>query len=178
MKKKNFIRTLSPITITVVSLLDIATIVYGVFSIAKVIELKNSASIFFLLCELFAIVIAILVSKEVLSNGIEFKEDEIEFIGLDNDNTFKYEEIEKVEIYQDTNASLVKNFNDRHALIILTLKDDKMCTLDIGLITRKTLKNIIEKIAEVIGDDKVNKNNKAISVTKNLVNDEKDNKDK
>ncbi len=119
--KNKFIRILSPITIAVIIVLDIATIAYGIFSINKVIQLKNTNSIIFLVIEIFALVVAILVTKEIFTNGVKFHDDKIEFIGIDEENIFKYDEIEKVETYQDTTASLTKNFIDRHSLIIFTL---------------------------------------------------------
>lgn len=153
--KKNFIRILSPITIAVITVLDIATIAYGIFAINKLIQLRNTNSIIFFVIEIFAIIIAILVTKEVFTNGVEFRDDEIEFIGIDEENTFKYDDIEKVETYQDTTASLTKNFIDRHSLIIFTLKNDKVATIDIGLTTKGTLQKISKEIANIIGEDKI-----------------------
>lgn len=155
--KKNFIKILSPITIIVVMILDIAAIAFGVFAINKLILLRNTASIIFFLIEIFAIVIGILVTKEVFTNGVEFRDNELEFIGIDGENTFKYDEIEKVETYQDTTASLTKNFIDRHSLLIFTLNNDKMVTIDIGLTTKGTLQKIAKELAKYIGDDKIEK---------------------
>lgn len=153
--KKNFIRILSPITIAIVLILDIATIAYGIFAINKLILLRNTTSIIFFVIEIFAIVIGALVTKEVFTNGVVFRDDELEFIGIDSDNVFKYDEIETVETYQDTTASLTKNFIDRHSLLIFTLNNDKVATIDIGLTTKGTLKKITNELANYIGSDKI-----------------------
>lgn len=153
--KNNFIRILSPITIAIVVILDIATIAYGIFAINKLILLRNMTSILFFAIEIFAIVIGVLVTKEVFTNGVLFHEDKLEFIGIDGENTFKYDEIEKVETYQDTTASLTKNFIDRHSLLIFTLNDDKVATIDIGLTTKGALQKIAKELAKYIGEDKI-----------------------
>lgn len=153
--KKDFIRILSPITIAIVLILDIATIAYGIFAINKLILLRNMTSIIFFLIEIFAIVIGVLVTKEVFTNGVDFRDDELEFVGIDGENTFKYEEIEKVETYQDTTASLTKNFIDRHSLLIFTLNDNKVATIDIGLTTKGTLQQVTKKLSSYIGEEKI-----------------------
>ncbi len=154
---KKFIRVLSPITIAVVAILDIATIAYGIFAINKIIVLRSAISIFFGAIEIFAIIIGILVTKEVFTNGVVFHDDELEFTGIDGENIFSYEEIKSVETYQDTTASLKKNFVDRHSLLIFTLNDDKVATIDIGLTTKGTLQKIVNELANHIDADKITK---------------------
>ncbi len=148
--KKKFIRVLSPITLAVITALDIAVFGFGIFALKKLFEELSAAVIFFTAIEIFAIVIGILITKEVLKNGISFYEDEI-----DENNLFGYEEIEEIETYHDTKASLTKNFVDRHALIIITKKDETVTTIDIGLTTKGTLKKIKKELSKHIEEDKI-----------------------
>ena len=89
--KKKFIRVLSPITLAVITALDIAVFGFGIFALKKLFEELSAAVIFFTAIEIFAIVIGILITKEVLKNGISFYEDEMEFTGIDENNLFSYE---------------------------------------------------------------------------------------
>lgn len=153
--KKKFIRVLSPITLAVITALDIAVFGFGIFALKKLFEELSAAVIFFTAIEIFAIVIGILITKEVLKNGISFYEDEMKFTGIDENNLFSYEEIEEIETYHDTKASLTKNFVDRHALIIITKKDETITTIDIGLTTKGTLKKIKKELSKHIEEDKI-----------------------
>lgn len=159
--KNKFIRVLSPISIAIVILLDIATVAYGFFAIHKIYTIRTTLTILFGIIEVFAIIIGILVTKEIITNGVIFHDDELEFTGIDGENVFSYDDIEKVETYQDTTASLTKNFVDRHALIIITMNKDKVVTIDIGLTTKGTLDKISKELAKHIGEDKVLKAEKA-----------------
>lgn len=154
--KDKFIRILSPITLSVVGILDIAVIGYGIFAVKKLIQMQRMSVIFFAAVEVLAIIVAILVTKEILSNGVKFHDDEMEFTGLDDNNIFDYADIVNVETQKDDKASLVKNFVDRHSKIIFTLKNDKVITIDIGLTTKNALKNIESEINNRIGADSVN----------------------
>lgn len=91
--KKKFIRILSPITLIVIALLDIAVISFAVFSVKKIIEVQNLYSIFFAAIEILAIIVAVLVTKETIGNGIVFYEDRLEFTGIDDKNVFLYGDI-------------------------------------------------------------------------------------
>lgn len=144
--KEKFIRVISPITCSVVAILDAAVIGYGIFAVNKIIEQRSMRAIFFAAVEAFAIIVAILVTKEIFSNGVIFREDEIEFTGIDENNLFDYNDIIGVETQKDDKASLVKNFNDRQSRIILTLRDDKIVTISIGLTSKKALKDIENEI--------------------------------
>lgn len=144
--KERFIRILSPIALVVIAILDIAVIGYGIFAVIKVADAASTKAIFFLAAEIFAIVIAALVTKEELSHGVKFYDDEFEFTAIDNDNIFSFADIADVKTEKDTKPSLVKNFLDRSSKIILTLKDERVVTIDIGI----TTKNCVEKIAEEI----------------------------
>lgn len=146
--KNKFIRVLSPITLLVIGALDIAIICFGVVAVKKITDSVTTINIAFVIIEAIAIIIGILVSKEVVSNGIRFDETKMEFTGLDENNIFQYSDIEKVETSKDTKASLKKNFVDRYSNIILYHKDGTVTTIALGLTTVKTLtkiKNEIEK---------------------------------
>ena len=153
--EKKFIRILSPITIAVIALLDCAVIGFAVFAVKKLIEAPGAASVFFAVIEIFAIITGFLVTKEILKNGIFFYEDKLEFTCLDENNLFNYSEIEEIETYQDTKASLKKNFIDRHTLFIITLNSGKIVTIDVGLCTKGSLKKIKKGLAKHILDEKI-----------------------
>lgn len=155
--KKKFIRIISPITLIVIALLDIAVIGFSVFSVKKLIEVQNLYSIFFGIIEILAIIVAVLVTKETIGNGIVFYEDRLEFTGIDNNNAFSYSEIAEVETYRDTKASLKKNFIDRHSLIIITLKDETVSTVDIGLTSKRILTEFKKELAKYIDRENIKK---------------------
>lgn len=150
--KNKFLRILSPITLVVVAILDAAVIGYGIYAIKRLIAVQNATIIIFAVCDLAALIIAALVTKEVLSNGVKFYGDEMEFTGLDNDSIFAYADIEKVETEKDTKPSFVKNFVDRQSKIILTLKDERVVTIDVGLTTKNGLAAIEKEINERISN--------------------------
>lgn len=141
-----FIRLLSPIRMGVVALLDAAALGYGIYAVKKLAENPRASVVFFAACVLAAIILAALVTREVLSNGVKFYDDELEFNGLDDDNIFAYADIEKVETFKDTKASLVKNFTDRQSKVIFTMKDGRVVTVDIGLTTKKVLAAVENEI--------------------------------
>lgn len=141
-----FMRILSPIQLAVVGILDIAVIGYLIFAIKRLIQNPRTTVIIFTAGVAVALIIAILVTKEVLSHGVKFLDDEMEFTGIDGENIFSYDNIASVETKKDDKASLVKNFVDRQSQIILTLKDGKVVTISIGLTTKSTLKKIGDEI--------------------------------
>jgi hypothetical protein len=144
--KDKFIRVLSPFTLAFVFVLDIAVIVYGYFAIYKLSIQISGINVAFAFIEAIALVVAILVTKEVLQNGVKFKDNEVEFTGIDDNNLFNYSDIEKIEGSKDTSASLKKNFIDRYSNIIIHLKDNSIVTIELGLTTKKTLKKIIDEL--------------------------------
>lgn len=150
--KDKFLRILSPITLAVVAILDAAVIGYGIYAIKRLIAVQNTTIIIFALCDLAALIIAVLVTKEVLSNGVKFYSDEMEFTGLDKDSIFAYADIEKVETEKDTKPSFFKNFIDRQSKVILTLKDERVVTVDVGLTTKNGLAAIEKEINERISN--------------------------
>lgn len=148
--KNKFLRILSPITHAVVAILDAAVIGYGIYAIKRLIAVQNTTIIIFAICDFAALIIAVLVTKEVLSNGVKFYSDEMEFTGLDNDSIFAYADIKKVETEKDTKPSFVKNFVDRQSKVILTMKDERVITIDVGLTTKNGLAAIEKEINERI----------------------------
>lgn len=144
--KDKFIKIISPIQLAVVGILDIAVIAYLIFAIAKLIHNPKTSIIFFAAGVAVALVVAVLVTKEVLTNGVIFHDDELEFTGMDSDNIFDYNDIIKVETEKDEKPSFVKNFVDRQSKIILTLKDEKVVTINIGITTKTTLEKIGDEI--------------------------------
>lgn len=144
--KDKFFRIISPVTLTVVTVLDAAIVVFAAFSVKKLLSFANFYAILFGICELFALVMAVLVTKDVLTQGIKFSDTQLEFTHIDVDNIFSYDEILSVETQKDVKASLVKNFRDRQSKVILNLTDDRTVTVDIGITTNKTLKAVSDEI--------------------------------
>lgn len=144
--KDKFIRILSPIQIFVVGLLDIAVVGYAIFAVKTLAKRQATSVIFFAACVVLAFIVAVLVTKEIVSHGVKFHDDELEFTGIDNDNIFAYDDIVKVETEKDEKASLVKNFVDRQSKIIFTLKDERVVTVYIGITTKSTLKKVSDEI--------------------------------
>lgn len=173
--KDKFIRILSPITLCVVAILDIAVIAYAFFAVKQLMRNQSATTIIFALIEIFAIVIAVLVTREVFKNGVIFHDDEAEFLGLDSDNIFDYENITKVETFKDTAPSFVKNFVDRQAKIIITLKDEQVITIDIGLCTKHTLELIKRELLSRTGLEDIENNNEKIENNNIDTDDNKEN---
>ncbi len=157
--KEKFIRVLSPISLAVYAFLDLAVIGFGIFAIKKATIILNTWVIIFIAIEVFAIVIAAIGTKELLSNGVKFSDDEAEFTGVDENNIIAYDEIAAIEAYRDTAASLTKNFDMRHSLLIFTLKDEtgneKTNTIDIGLVNNSTMNKILDEFKNHIDSDKI-----------------------
>ena len=144
--KNKFYRIISPVTLLVVIALDAAVAAYAVFAVKKLIQNVSVYSVLFAIIDLIAIVDAVLVSKYVVSQGIVFGDNSIEFTALDENNVFNYDDVENIKINKDTKASLKKNFNDRQSQVIITLKDGTVVTVDIGLTSMKKLKKIENEI--------------------------------
>lgn len=145
MKNKK-IRIISPITLIVVLCLDVAVVYWVILAVQKIKAEVTTAGIAFIILDIFAILLAIFLTKEVLSYGIAFRENEFEFTAIDNDNLFEYNNIASVEVQRDESASLTKNFSQRHSMLILHLKDDSVASIDLGLTTRKALINVHKEI--------------------------------
>lgn len=148
--KNKFIRVLSPFTLAIVLLFDVGAVYFGVLAIENIIQQRSRINIAFLAIMLFVIVVAVLVSKSIMSAGVRFYDDRLEFTAIDNDNVFQYSSIQSIETKRDDKASLTKNFDDRHSYIVLKLTQDRIATIDLGLTTKKTLQNIEKQINDRI----------------------------
>lgn len=153
-----FIRVLSPISLAVYAILDLAVLGFGIFAIKKATMMLNTWVIIFIAIEIFAIIIAIIGTKELFSNGVKFSDDEAEFTGIDDNNIVAYDDIIAIEAYRDTAISFTKNFEMRHSLMIFTLKDEngeKTNTIDIGLVNNGTLNKVLDEFKRHIDADKI-----------------------
>lgn len=144
--KEKFFRIISPVTLTVVVILDVAIVAFAAFSVKKLLYFANFYAILFAICEVLALVLAVFVTKDVVTQGIKFSDTQLEFTNFDKDNIFSYDEILSVETQKDKKASLVKNFRDRQSRIILNLTDGRVITVDIGITSDKVLKEAADEI--------------------------------
>lgn len=156
--KDKTIRIISPVVTAIIAILDAAVLGYGIFAVVKLIQQFGTMSIIFAVIEVFALVVAILVSKEVLSNGVIFRDDEAEFTGVDDNNVILYDEVKEIEAYKDTAASLTKNFDMRHALIMFTMKDKKVNTIDLGIVANGTINKILDEFKVRTNAESINFN--------------------
>lgn len=145
--KNKLIRTLSPITLSVVLILDMASIWFTYIAVQKMMNKEYDAySIMFLIIAVCVLILGIFLTKNVLITGVKFYEDKFVFTGLDENNEFSYTDVVKVETQKDEKASLKKNFVDRYSIVILHLADDSVVSIELGLTTRKTLNKIKNEI--------------------------------
>lgn len=144
--KEKFIRVISPITLAVVIILDIGVIAYAIYAIRNLALRVNTLSVIFAVLIVVAFVIAILTTRETVKHGVIFRDGEMEFTGMDNDSVFKFEDIVSVAYVKDEKPSFVKNFIDRQSRIVLTMKENKVVTVDIGITTKNKLKEIEKEI--------------------------------
>ncbi len=149
--KEKFIRIISPITLAVIAVLDAGVLFYAIYAIKRLINYPSTPVILFAALDAVALIIAILVTKEVLSNGVKFYDDEFEFTMLDENNIFEYSDIEKIAISKDTSASLKKDFFDRSSIMVFTLKEGKELTIDLGYTSKKSLEAVANEIKERSG---------------------------
>lgn len=156
--KDKTIRIISPVVTAIIAILDAAVLGYGIFAVVKLIQQFGTMSIIFAVIEVFALVVAILVSKEVLSNGVIFRDDEAEFTGVDDNNVILYDGVKEIEAYKDTAASLTKNFDMRHALIMFTMKDKKVNTIDLGIVANSTINKILDEFKVRTNAESINFN--------------------
>ena len=151
--KDKFIRIVSPLTLAIVILLDLAVIGYGVFAIYRLTQVRTAATVIFALIEIAAIVIAVLTTKETVKNGLLLRGADFEFTGMDKDNVYAYDQVKAIAGYKDEAPSLVKNFIDRHAVLTLTLADDSTVMLDLGLCKKRTLEHVQQALCDRCGVD-------------------------
>lgn len=157
MKEKK-VKILSPMQLIVVGILDIAVIVLGIMAIKKIIIFANMQNIFFIVCEVFALIIAILTTKEILSHSVIFRDDEFEFTGIDENNLFEYENVVGIEAEKDEAPSFIKNMIDRESKLTLKLKNEQEITINLGFTTKNTLQQICDEICDRIGIEKITVN--------------------
>lgn len=143
-----FIRIISPITLGITLIFDASAVALAVLAVRKLQEKADIYSILFAVMEVFVLILAVLMIREVVRHGVKFKETEFEFTALDDNNIFAYADIEGIETQRDDKASLTKNFDDRHSIIILTIKGGKTVTVDIGLTGKKKLLQIKNEIEQ------------------------------
>ncbi len=144
--KDKFIRIISPITFCVVLLLDIGVIAFGVTAVKKIMEGANFYTVSFVIIEIISLVICFFVSREVISNGVRFGKNEFEFTAIDENGTFKYDEIKSVKGEKDNSVSFKKNFIDRFSHIYIETTDGNTTTIDLGLTTTKKLNSVVNEI--------------------------------
>ncbi|MGN1329587.1 MAG: hypothetical protein ACI4V4_07795, partial [Eubacterium sp.] len=102
--KEKFFRIISPLTLSIVIVLDVAIVAFAAFSVKKLLYFANFYAILFGICELFALVLAVFVTKDVVTQGIKFSDTQLEFTNFDKDNIFSYDEILSVETQKDKTA--------------------------------------------------------------------------
>ena len=148
MKGKNykFVRCVSIFALAVAIILDTACAVFSVYSIISLRERADFWGIAFVVIMLFSDALGVLFTKETLSNGVKFFDDYVEFTGIDENNVYKYSDIERVEATRDTKASFRKNFVDRYSNVTLYLKDESVVCIQLGLTSGKTLKKITDEL--------------------------------
>lgn len=131
-------------------ILDTAVIYYIIYAFNKLEEKLSAINILFAIIAFLSLILAIFYSREVIRHGIRFSENEFEITFLDENNFFRYDDIQSIETYIDTKASLKKNFVDRYSRITLNLDDNSSVTLELGITTKKKLKKIEEELSQRI----------------------------
>lgn len=150
--EEKFVRIISPFTLAIVIILDIGVIAYAVYAIKNLVLRINTLNIIFAVLIVFAFVVAILTTKETVKHGIIFRDENMEFTGMDKDSVFCFEDIDSVAYVKDEKPSFVKNFVDRQSRIVFTLKDKSVVTVDIGITTKNKLKEIEKEIELRLGN--------------------------
>ena len=145
--KDKIIRTAPPSMLFLTCFFDAAVIGFLGIAVYGVIKAVSFFTIGFLVIEIIIAVVAALMTKEVLKAGVIFKSDSVEFTWLDEDNTYRYDEIESIETHKD-NASLKKNLVERYSSVIFHLKDGSVATVEFGVTTKRKLKTVENEIKE------------------------------
>ena len=144
--KNKFIRIVSPISLAMAVVLDIAVVYYGKYAIEKLSREASFMNIMFIIIEICSVLLAVFYTREILRHGIRFKETELEITALDENNIFAYCDIKRVEVFKDTKASLKKNFVERYSRLTLELADGSSVAIELGLTTKRKLKKIENEI--------------------------------
>ena len=128
--ENKFIRIISPFSYAMALLFDIFVAAFMITAFNKIMTEVSLINIAFLIITIISAVIAVLTSKEVFSAGVKFDDNQFEFTAIDNDNVFKYSEVERIESSKDVSASFKKGFVDRYSHIIIYSKSGNVTTID------------------------------------------------
>lgn len=137
--KDKFIRIVPPISFFVIAVFDLAAVALTAVSVANITKRLDFYSVCFVIIQAVIIIVAALTTREQLKNGVLFKADGLEFTALDENNEFKYSEIERAEVFKDTTPSFKKRLVQRYSSVILYLKDGSVATIELGLTTKRAL---------------------------------------
>lgn len=148
--EKKFIRVISPFSLAVTLVSDIAVIVLARLAIDRLKVTVDAYSIIFIAVIAFSAVLACGLSVQLFRNGVKFDMEKMEFTAIDDNNVFYYKEIEKIETIRDTKASLRKNLVDRYSRIIIYTVNNEVATIELGLTTNRVLKKIEQEIQKRI----------------------------
>lgn len=149
--RDKFIRTPSPLSLTVIGgFMPVSLIMTGT-AVHILLARRDFYTVAFTVIAGLAFILSLFVFRSVMKNGIRFGESEMEFTGLDENNLYRYEDIEKAEFYKDTKASLKKNLVERYSSIILYLRDGTVATVELGLTSKRKNKIIEAELTKRIG---------------------------
>lgn len=148
--EKKFIRVISPFSLAVTLVSDIAVIVLARLATDRLKVTVDAYSIIFIAVIAFSTVLACGLSIQLFRNGVKFDMEKMEFTAIDDNNVFYYKEIEKIETIRDTKASLRKNLVDRYSRIIIYTVNNEVATIELGLTTNRALKKIEQEIQKRI----------------------------
>lgn len=148
--EKKFIRVISPFSLAVTLVSDIAVIVLARLAIDRLKVTVDAYSIIFIAVIAFSAVLACGLSIQLFRNGVKFDMEKMEFTAIDDNNVFYYKEIERIETIRDTKASLRKNLVDRYSRIIIYTVNNEVATIELGLTTNRALKKIEQEIQKRI----------------------------
>lgn len=126
--------------------LDAATLFLLYSAIKQLSKGFNGYSFAFLLIDLLVLVCVVITTVKTLKNGVIFKENELEFTALDENNVLEYKNIKKAESHKDTKVSFKKKFTDRYSSLIIYLNDDTVLTVELGFTSKKKLKRLVDEI--------------------------------
>lgn len=144
---KNFINTASILTLLVVAALDCGVAYFFKFAVKKIITGEDTGiAVLFAVMMAFALFVAIKVTIDQFRTGIEFREKECIFNGLDSDNTFPYAAIIKVETEKDEKVSFIKNFIDKSGFIKIETTDGRIHIINLGTLSKRRLMEIKTQI--------------------------------
>ncbi len=148
--KDKFIRTAPPAMHILAVVFDIFVIGFLAISVYGMIREASFFTVGFFVIEIIIAVIAALMTKEIIKNGVKLTESRVEFNWLDEENVFSFDEIERIESYKDTKPSFKKSVTDRYSSLIIHLKNGEIVTVEFGMTTKKKLIKVEKEINERI----------------------------